>query len=200
MSFASSIPYQAFWSQSWSAPLRAACIWLRRDPAPVVSRLPEALAPGWLRPLCVQRCIAQAIAARLAWMRQHPDLAAQRFLYPSTPDWTREAWTPYDRGWLRVWTEAWLLECFQVEVERLLRIMQTPPALLGEEVWTRVALGTCERLAQLYQELRRRSGMRAARRLVRDTLENFICWYPAREADKERSPDVTNRRRLVLYA
>ncbi|HEY7357216.1 MAG TPA: hypothetical protein VH590_12140, partial [Ktedonobacterales bacterium] len=134
-------PFQSFWSSPWAASLRAACVWLKREPAPVVPATPDSLAPGWIRPLCLQRQIGKAIAARLAWMRQHPDQAA--FLFPETsiPGWTRFFWTPYERRALRSWSDEWLLFHFQLEVERLLRIMQTPPALIGEEDWTLAALG-----------------------------------------------------------
>ena len=62
-------PFQSFWSSAWSAPLRDACVWLKQVPGPVVPATPDTLAPGWIRPLCVQREIGKAIAARLAWLR-----------------------------------------------------------------------------------------------------------------------------------
>ena len=181
MSFASTVPFTSFWSQSWSVPLRAACVWLRRTPPPVVPFTPNRLAPGWLRPLCLQREVGQAVGARLTWMRAHPDQAG--YLYPtdSIPCWSRDAWIPYERGALRVWTDEWLLVLFQMEVERLLRIVQTPPALLGEEVWTRAALGACEHLAQLYREFRRRYQARPVRLFVRRVLRAYVCWECPRE-------------------
>ena len=63
----------------------------------------------------------------------------------------------------------------------MLRILQAPPALLGEVVWTRAALGACEHLAQLYHEFRRRYGARAVRRFVRRALVEYIYWEPPRE-------------------
>ncbi len=94
-------PFQSFWSSPWAAALRASCIWLQREPAPVVPDTPDSLAPDWIRPLCLQRWVGQAIAKRLAWMRQHPDQAA--FLFPETsiPGWARFFWTPYERRALR---------------------------------------------------------------------------------------------------
>ncbi len=181
MSFASTVAFQSFWSQSWSSPLRAACVWLKRVPAPVVPPIPDRLAPGWLRPLCFQREVARAVQARIDWMRRNPDQSAMLYTLDSLPCWSCEDWTPYGRGVLRTWSDEWLLEHFQMEVERLLRVVQAPPRLLGEEVWTHVALGTCEHLAQLYKEFRRRYGARAVRRFVRDVLNLYVCWVPREE-------------------
>jgi len=185
MSFASSIPFQSFWSQSWSEPLRSACVWLKRDPAPVVPHIPETLAPGWLRPLCFQREVARAVRDRRAWMRAHSDQAADLAPQEAIPVWTRVAWTPYGRGVLRRWSDEGLVDQFHLEVERLLRISEAPPRLLGEEVWTQAALGTCEHLAQLYRELRRRYGARAVRQALRDALTRYVCWTPAEGGEQD---------------
>jgi hypothetical protein len=119
-------------------------------PGPVVPATSDALAPSWIRPLCVQREIGKTIAARLARMRAHPDASAYLAYDYTIPLWTQAGWTPYTASALRTWSDEWLLLHFQIEAERLLRILQTPPALLGEEVWTRAALGACEHLAQIY--------------------------------------------------
>ncbi len=175
-------PFHSFWSSPWAASLRSACVWLKRTPAPLVPPTPDALAPDWIRPLCLQRWVGQAIAARLAWVRAHPDDAG--FLYPdeTIPLWTQTAWQLYRPDLVRSESEGWLLTRFQIEVECLLRIMQAPPALLGEEIWTRAALGSCERLAQIYHELRRRVGARSARRMLREVLSAYITLEPPAEA------------------
>ena len=67
------------------------------------------------------------------------------------------------------------------EVERLLRLIQTPPALLGEVIWARSALGICEHLAQVYGELRRRYGARG----VRVAVQQLLCAYVTREGPEE---------------
>ena len=133
----------------------------------------------------MQRWVGQAIAARPVWMRQHPDRAT--YLYPeySIPLWTRAAWTPFARSALCLWSDEWMLELFQLEVERLLRLIQTPPALLGEAVWTRSALGTCEHLAQLYGELRRRYNARGIRVCVQQILRAYVTWEPEEEAEPQ---------------
>jgi hypothetical protein len=174
--FATTLVFASFWSGAWSAPLRAACVWLRRTPAPVVPPTPDALAPGWLRPLCVQRWVGLTVAARLAWMRQHPHLTAYPFAHESLPCWGAGAWRPYPRRELRELRQQRLLWLFGLEVERLLRIVQVPPVLVGEEDWTRAALGASEHLAQVYAELKRRAGARTARALVRDVLRRYITW------------------------
>jgi hypothetical protein len=175
-------PFHSFWSSPWAAPLRGACIWLKRTPAPHVPPTPDKLAPDWIRPLCLQRWVGQAIAARLAWVRAHPDSAGFLYADETIPLWTQTAWWPYHREVLRSESEAWLLTRFQMEVECLLRIMQVPPALLGEEVWTRAALGSCERLAQVYHELRRRVGTSRARQVLREALSVYVTLEPPREA------------------
>jgi hypothetical protein len=171
-------PFHSFWSSPWSLPLRNACIWLKRVPAPVVPATPDALAPNWIRPLCLQRVIGRAIGARIRWMREHPDQSAFLFPTDAIPLWTREAWTPFARSALRAWNEERLLLLFEIEVERLLRLMQVPPGLMGEEVWTHAVLGACEHLAQLYHEFRRRFGARRVRRFVREVLLDYIYWEP----------------------
>ncbi|HEU5370083.1 MAG TPA: hypothetical protein VFU69_16550 [Ktedonobacterales bacterium] len=183
-------PFQSFWSSPWAASLRAACVWLKREPAPVVPDTPDSLAPGWIRPLCLQRQIGKAIAARIAWMRAHPDQAA--FLYPedSIPGWTRFFWTPYQRQALRSWSDEWLLFHFQLEVERLLRIMQTPPALIGEEDWTLAALGACGHLAQVYHEFTRRYWVRRVRSFVGDVLHAYVTWEGPRPAAPAPSAQI----------
>ncbi len=127
-------PFQSFWSSPWSAPLRNACVWLTQVPGPVVPHTPDALAPGWIRPLCVQREIGKAIAARLKWQRQHPDAAGYLYDEITIPLWTQAGWTPYAQSALHAWIDERLLLLGQVETERLLRILQAPPKLLGEEV------------------------------------------------------------------
>ncbi|HEY7358721.1 MAG TPA: hypothetical protein VH590_19700, partial [Ktedonobacterales bacterium] len=140
----------------------------------------------------------KAIAARLAWMRQHPDQAAFFFPETSIPGWTRFFWTPYERRALRSWSDEWLLFHFQLEVERLLRIMQTPPALIGAEDWTRAALGACGHLAQVYHELKRRYGVRAVRRALRDLLYASVRWAPAVGVTVEQAPSATIPKPLLL--
>ena len=176
MSFASTVPFQSFWSSSWSAPLRAACVWFKRQPAPVVPKTADALTPGWLRPLCVQRMVGQAVCDRLAWLRAHPDLAASLYPDEAPPGWDRGDWIPYDYGTLRRLSDEWLLLLFQINVERLLHTVRMPPALVGEERWTRSALGTCEHLAQLYREFRRRYQARATRKFVQHVLNLYVVW------------------------
>ena len=109
----------------------------------------------------------------------------------------REAgWTPFAQSALRAWSDERLLLLFQVETERLLCILQAPPKLLGEAVWTRAALGPCEHLAQVYHEFRRRYGARAVRRFVRRALVEYIYWEPPREAfeataEAEEATEIT---------
>jgi len=175
MSFASTLPFCSFWSSPWSRSLRAACVWLKRTPAPIVPATSDALAPGWLRPLCLHRQIGWAIGARLAWQRAHPDLAALRFPTNSIPCWDEGAWVSYPRRGLPRLTDEQMLGLFLVELERLQRVIETPPELVGER-WTRAALGCCEHLTQIYHEFKRRYQARATRSFIGALLQDYICW------------------------
>ncbi len=145
-----------FWLMPWSAPFRAACCWIALLGAPLQGSKPDDDAPGWLRPLCLQRWVGQAIAARLLWLREHPDAPAYRFEAESEPRWTEAAASCCDRLDLRDHDEAALLRRFGVEVERLLRVAQEAPRLVGGGDWTCAALGAQARIAQVYAELKRR--------------------------------------------
>jgi hypothetical protein len=169
-----------FWEAAWSVPLRAACRWLTPEAQGRVER--EAQAPTWLRPLCVQRWVGQAVAARLAWMRAHPEAALYRYSGafdegdPSIPYWADMAAFSYLRLWLRHQEEAALVWRWNVEVERLLRISEAPPCLVGEEAWARAAVGVARRLSELYGELKRRQGARRARGMLREELRGYVRW------------------------
>jgi hypothetical protein len=176
-----------FWLMPWSAAFRDACCWIALLGAPLCGSKPDTDAPRWLRPLCLQRWVGQAIAARLAWLREHPDAPAYRFASESEPCWTEDAAARYDRRDLNEHDEAALFRLFNVEVERLLRAAQEAPKLVGEGDWTCAALGAHARIAQLYAELKRRhpreeqsqhgsrqwKAMRA-RALLRAELRRFV--------------------------
>ena len=165
-----------FWMTPWSEPLRDTCIWLKRFGQPISGKRPDSDAPDWLRPLFLQRWAAQTIAARLAWLQAHPDLAASRFERESDACWDDAAWASYDRRCLRDLDEETLLWIFGMEVERLLHIMREPPSLVGDATWARAALGASEHLAQVYHELRRRYHAVRARYMLREDLRRFVTW------------------------
>ncbi len=75
MSFTAS-ELASFWSAAWSVPFRLACRWLAPDERTSFS--PDAPPLRRIAPFCVQRWVGQAIQARLAWMRDHPEAAAYR--------------------------------------------------------------------------------------------------------------------------
>jgi glutamyl-tRNA reductase len=66
-----------------------------------------------------------------------------------------------------------------IEVERLLRIADAEPCLVGTTGWTCTALSTCEHLAQLYAELKRRHKAQQARAIIREELRQFVEWQEA---------------------
>jgi hypothetical protein len=101
---------ESFWSAPWSVPLRCACRWLA--PEEQTRADSDASAPRWLRPLCVQRWVGQAVRDRLAWMQAHPEAAFYRYSGSSNerqdqsiPCWTPQATVPYERQTLREVTE-----------------------------------------------------------------------------------------------
>ena len=53
-----------------------------------------------------------------------------------------------------------------MEVERLLRIAEESPALVGNGDWTSAALASSEQIAQLYAELKRRHNAVRARAIA----------------------------------
>src|ERR1051326_8319885 len=142
----------AFWSAPWSVPLCSACRWLAPEAQTHIS--PDAHAPRWLTPLCLQRWVGQAIRARLAWMKANPQAALYRYsgssdeCDPSIPCWTAKETVFY--GWhsLHYLEEQRILFAWEVEVERLLRTCEAPPHLVGQDMWARAALRVCEHLTQ----------------------------------------------------
>ena len=170
----------AFWAAAWSLPFRAACRWLTPEAQMRVS--PDVKPAAWLTPLCLQRWVGQAVAGRLAWMRAHPEAALYRYSGPfdagdpSIPYWADMAASCYTPLWLHHQEDDDLLWRWNVEVERLLRISEAPPCLVGEEAWARAALGVALRLSQVYAELKRRHKARRARARLRAELREYVTW------------------------
>lgn len=165
-----------FWLTPWSKTLRDLSVQLTFMDPPISGRRPDKAAPRRVRPLCLQRWVGQAIAARLAWMQAHPAHAAPRFGDASDPRWEEEALEPPQRRGLRARGDAALLEQFGVTVERLLRILYEPPKLVGDVEWTEAALRASQEIAQIYAELRRRYKAMRARALLREELRCFVEW------------------------
>src|SRR5579859_2777433 len=164
-----------FWQLPWSAPLRAALPW-QPEWLPTLAEPP--VAPNWLRPLCVQRWVGQAVAARLAWLQRQPepDAIPPRFGSESFPEWHPFHLGTY--GWreLHALSAASLRWLLGMEVERLCRLARTPPGEIGVSGWVAACLAVCLHVAQLYHELRRRYRTRRARQIVREELAAFLAW------------------------
>ena len=165
-----------FWTMPWSAPFRAACCWVVLLGAPLQGKKPNDTAPAWLRPLFLHRWVAQTVVARLAWLRDHPDAPSERFGGDAAPCWNADGWVGHERPWLRAQHDDALLRLAAVEVERLTRIAQEAPSLVGAAHWTGAALGACARLAQVYAELKRRHRAMPARAMLRAELRRFVAW------------------------
>jgi len=171
----------SFWSCAWSVPLRSACRWL----TPEVKRRvdPGVSMARRLGPQCLSRWVGQAIQDRFAWWKAHPDAAPYRHPDESAPTWEALALPPYERGKLRALEDEWDFDWYcRIEVERLLRLLDYPPVLIGEEEWTEAALGLCERLARLYGEMKRRYRAKQARAMLQEALRQFVLWDYASEA------------------
>ena len=69
-----------------------------------------------------------------------------------------------------------------VELERLARIAEEAPALVGGGHWTEAALAACAEIARLYAELKRRHRAERARALMGAALRQFVAWEQPREA------------------
>ena len=165
-----------FWMMPWSKPFRATCRWFTLETQPLRGRKPNDDAPKWLRPLFLHGWVGRAIAARLAWLEAHPQANRYRYGDESDPRWDESAWASYERAILRQFDEPLLLWLFGLEVERLLRIAEEHPSLVGGVDWTCAALGASEHLAQLYAELKRRHRAMPARAILREELRRFIEW------------------------
>src|SRR5215813_2069574 len=165
-----------FWCTPWSEPLRRANIWLERFGQPIIGKRSDTEAPKWVRPLCVQRWVGQAVAARLAWMAEHPERACYRYGKESEPCWEDVAWLRYQWRILHQFNEEMLLEIFGMETERLLRIAQEHPSMVGQVEWVQASLGASEHIAQVYGELKRRYKAVRARYLLREALRRYVTW------------------------
>jgi hypothetical protein len=178
----------SFWVSPWSLPFRAACRWFTLDEQPMQGRgHSNQIAPGFVRPLLLQRWVAQAITARLTWLEAHPQEQPYRYGKESRPCWEDVAWKRYDWRILHQFEDAMLLWIFGMEVERLLRLTDTDPRLVGPGGWTCAALGASEHLAQLYYELKRRHRAMPARAMLRAALARFVDGPPAEVVPAEAS-------------
>jgi len=172
---------EAFWSSAWAVPLRSACRWLTPE---VKTRVdPDVKMPRRLGPQCLSRWVGQAIQDRFAWLKAHPDVAHFRYPDESAPIWEALVPPPYERGWLRIFEEEVEFERLtRFEAERLLRLLDYPPALVGQEEWTAALLALCARLALAYRELKRRYRAKQVRAIVREALAQFVVWDASSEA------------------
>ncbi len=165
-----------FWLMHWSEPLRSACCWIALLGAPLQGKKPDTDAARWLRPLFLQRWVGEAVADRLAWLKAHPEAAGDRFGDESDPGWREDGWTPPARPRLRRVCDGELLRLVQVELERLARIAEDVPALVGGGTWTEAALASCAAMARLYAELKRRHRAERAWALMSAALRGFVEW------------------------
>jgi hypothetical protein len=175
-----------FWLLPWSQPFRALCRWFALDEQPLQGRaLPHQSVPRFVRPVLVQRWVAQAIAARLAWLEAHPQEQPYRYGKESRPCWEDVAWKRYDWRILHQFDDAMLLWIFGMEVERLLRLTDADPRFVGAGRWTCAALGASEHLAQLYYELKRRHRAMPARAMLWAELARLVDWQASEDTPGE---------------
>jgi hypothetical protein len=115
-------------------------------------------------------------ARRLAWLRAHPEAERDRFGEESDPGWEMEGRLLMERRRQGRMDEATLLRLIAVELERLTRIAEEAPALVGGGCWTEAALAACAQVARLYAELKRRHRAERARALLCAELRRFVAW------------------------
>lgn len=176
----------AFWLTPWSAPFRATCLWFTPDTQPLQGRRPNKIAPAWVRPFFLHAWVAEAIAARL---KANPQTCAYLWGRASEPCYKADAWASYAGAVLRECDEHDLLNFFLLDTERLLRIAQEHPRLVGDLYWTGAALSASEHLAQVYAELKRRCKAQQARALVSQALSRFVS---GPDADTDTAPIPEN--------
>ncbi len=165
-----------FWCMPWSQTFRRANVWLERFGQPLTGKKADKYAPKWLRPLFVQRWVGETVARRLAWMEGHPERAEYRYGRESEPSWEGITWLSEERGILRQFGDDGLLLLLGMEVERLLRIAQEHPSLVGQVEWTQATLAASEHVAKVYGELRRRHKAARARAMVQEALRGYELW------------------------
>ena len=161
-----------FWSAVWAAPMRTAFGTSFADP--LLVSLPNWPVLRRLGPLCVQRLIARALVARLAWMREHHIPVLPRFERDSEICWDDVMTQPADRECLRDSSEWDLDYFFGMYTEWLTHILDMPPEAVDPLRRLVAIVGICGRLAQIYAEWRRRVGAAEARALVRECLRHYL--------------------------
>ena len=161
-----------FWSSVWAAPVRASLgeTWLDA----LLIDLPNWPVVRQFGPLCVQRLIARAIVARLAWLREHHIPLLPRYEQDSAVCWECLAMKP------SVWQnmaelDEWELHtCFGLLTEWLLHMVAAPADAVSPALRAAAIAGACGRLARIYAEWRRRCGWRVARAIIREDLLHYV--------------------------
>ncbi len=159
----------AFWFAVWAGPLRA---WAG---ASAITALAVG-EPRWpvlrrLGPLLVQRWVAESVISHVAWRAQQARPPRYYCDALSEPCWASamtmgcEARHEMDEHGL-----CWYAT---IEVERIVRILEAPSGEVSARVWLRALVGSCWRIALVYEELRKRHGMMWARTMMRGIVLTF---------------------------
>ena len=165
-----------FWFAVWAAPVRAG---LGAATADLFTADLPAWLPNWpvvrqFEALCVQRVIARAIVARLAWLRDKHIPLLPRYEQDSAVCWESLAMKP------SVWQnmaelDEWELDsCFGLLTEWLLHMLNAPADAVLPALRVAALAGACGRVARVYAEWRRRYGAKRAREVLRDGLRHYV--------------------------
>ena len=161
-----------FWNAVWDEPAQAALGVSYADA--LSSDLPDWPVLRRLGPLCVQRMIARAVVARLAWLREHHIPVLLRLEGDSLICWDDALTRPLPRSCLREASE-WEVDGYVgLYTEWLVHLINLPEEDVNQAVRLAALAGICGRLAQVYAEWKRRHGWRQARALLREALRHYL--------------------------
>ena len=158
-----------FWNTVWQPFV------LARRLLTFADSLPPRHLPNWpvlrvLGPLCIQRVIADAVTARIAWLYKYHLVADARFGVFTPDKWEEITAARFPRKKLRSWHAEGIRLLVAVSIDGLAQLVilspdNSPPA---EKLLVVVCL--CSRLAQFYAELCRRFGYKAARAMLAEDI------------------------------
>ena len=159
----------AFWFAVWAGPLRA---W---SGAPAISALAVG-EPRWpvlrrLGPLLVQRWVAEMVVSHLVWRAQQARPPRYYSDELSAPYWESAMQMGCDAR--REMDDHGLCWWATIEIERIIRILEAPEGEVSALVRLLALVGSCWRIALVYEEMRKRHGMKWARTLLRGVALTF---------------------------
>ena len=161
-----------FWSSVWAAPVRAALGETCLDA--LLVDLPNWPVVRQFGALCVQRVIARAIVARLAWLRENHIPLLPRYEGDSKVEWEQLAMRPtiwQNQSELSEWD---LHFSFGLLTEWLIHMLAAPADAVSPALRVTAMAGACGHIARIYAEWKRRVGAAEARAIIREDLLHYL--------------------------